>query len=507
MCWHVYGLIYRSERNYNEAIKAYKQALRIDTQNIQILKDLALLQIQMRDIQGFSKTQHTILELKPNLKQHWIGFALSKHLLNDHRGAVNVIDIFLGTLDPSSNSPDLSRNYETSELALYKNQILAEIPNNFQEALDHLEQVKDLIVDETSRLERKGYYQLMLGHFEQAQSTYEELFHRGLTENYQIHSGYMCAVLNMGANVCDMVMSKTKQRQIGFGSRTLASLVQLTDEEKKVLLHAYTSILLEKYPKSVATKRILLTLYPIGGDDWVHAIEEYIQYNIIRGVPSLGEDLSAFYLLPAQSNGSTPVLMELTTDPSEIKQNECYQHFCRITNDYMSSLSASSTFSISSNIIQPPSTLLWVYYLRAILFEHAAEYKSALEVVEKCLEHTPTLVDVYELKARLLQKDGDIGAAVLCIDKGRELDLQDRYINNQTVKYMLQAGQEKEALDRMALFTRHESDPEQNIFDMQVSWYELELAACYERKKEFGKSLKKYGTYEFLSCNLSIYTY
>ena len=113
MCWHVYGLIYRSERNYNEAIKAYKQALRIYTQNIQILKDLALLQIQMRDFEGFAKTQHTILELKPNLKQHWIGFAIAKHLLNDHRGAVNVIDIFLGTLDPSSNSPDLSRNYET----------------------------------------------------------------------------------------------------------------------------------------------------------------------------------------------------------------------------------------------------------------------------------------------------------------------------------------------------------------------------------------------------------
>ena len=27
VCWHVYGLIHRSERNYNEAIKAYKQAL------------------------------------------------------------------------------------------------------------------------------------------------------------------------------------------------------------------------------------------------------------------------------------------------------------------------------------------------------------------------------------------------------------------------------------------------------------------------------------------------
>ena len=114
VCWHVYGLIYRSERNYNEAIKAYKQALRIDSENIQILKDLALLQIQMRDLGGFTKTQHTILELKPNLKANWVAFALGKHMSGDLKGAIEVIDIFLGTLE--EGSVDLQRNYETSEL-------------------------------------------------------------------------------------------------------------------------------------------------------------------------------------------------------------------------------------------------------------------------------------------------------------------------------------------------------------------------------------------------------
>jgi peptide alpha-N-acetyltransferase len=64
-----------------------------------------------------------------------------------------------------------------------------------------------------------------------------------------------------------------------------------------------------------------------------------------------------------------------------------------------------------------------------------------------------------------------------------------------TTKYLLQADKEDEALEKMALFTRHESDPEQNIFDMQVTWYELELAACYGRKKMFGKCLKKYSKF------------
>lgn len=38
-------LLYRSDRNYDEAIKCYKNALRLEKDNIQILRDLALLQV------------------------------------------------------------------------------------------------------------------------------------------------------------------------------------------------------------------------------------------------------------------------------------------------------------------------------------------------------------------------------------------------------------------------------------------------------------------------------
>ena len=45
-------LIYRADTNYDEAIKCYKNALRIDKENLTILKDLALLQVQMRSCSG-----------------------------------------------------------------------------------------------------------------------------------------------------------------------------------------------------------------------------------------------------------------------------------------------------------------------------------------------------------------------------------------------------------------------------------------------------------------------
>jgi peptide alpha-N-acetyltransferase len=53
ICWHVYGLLYRSDKNYEEATKCYRHALKYDKENIQVLRDFSFLQIQMRDYQGF----------------------------------------------------------------------------------------------------------------------------------------------------------------------------------------------------------------------------------------------------------------------------------------------------------------------------------------------------------------------------------------------------------------------------------------------------------------------
>ena len=156
----MYGLLHRSDHNYNEAIKAYKQALRIDAENLQILRDLSMLQIQMRDLSGFAITRNTLLTLKPNAKMNWMAFALARHLTGDLRGAVKVIDTYMGTL--TEGSSELGRCFESGELALYKNSILAELPDNFKEALDHLNVCEGIVVDRGAWLMKKAEYQLKL---------------------------------------------------------------------------------------------------------------------------------------------------------------------------------------------------------------------------------------------------------------------------------------------------------------------------------------------------------
>lgn len=64
ICWHVFGLVQRSEKKYDEAMKAYKQALRIEPENLQILRDLSLLQVQMRDLEGYRVSLWCFVEIR-----------------------------------------------------------------------------------------------------------------------------------------------------------------------------------------------------------------------------------------------------------------------------------------------------------------------------------------------------------------------------------------------------------------------------------------------------------
>ena len=478
VCWHVYGLLHRSDHDYNEAIKAYKQALRVDPNNLQILRDLSMLQIQMRDLEGFVVTRNTLLTLKPNAKINWMAFALARHMSGDLEGAVKVIDIYLGTL--TEGSTELERCFESSELALYKNSILSEIPNNHRAALEHLDACEAVTVDRGAWLLQRAEYQLKLKDYAAARQTVFDMLDRGMTENHTVHTMFMCTLLEADDAVCDEALQLR-------GTRTLATMMPLTDEQKQKIMDAYRTELAPKYPQSWAVQRIPTTL--LDGDELRKELDQRCRKGLRKGIPSLCSELRSF-LWTETANGR----YIRTEDPVDVRAHPRYAMFVDMVNGYVSSLEATSKFSVEDDDEeQPPTSLFWAWYLRAGLHELAGEYVDGIAVVDKCIEQTPSEVDAYELRARLLKASGNIEEAVMCLDKGRELDRQDRYINNLTTKFMLQAGMEEDALNRISMFTKHEGNPEQNLFDMQCSWYELELASCLANKGEWGRSLKKYG--------------
>jgi tetratricopeptide (TPR) repeat protein len=224
-------------------------------------------------------------------------------------------------------------------------------------------------------------------------------------------------------------------------------------------------------------------------------------------VPSLGSDLSALFIVDDGNKN-----FERAKDPVVLASHPVLLAITALADSYIEALKKDTPTFPGSDTEEPPSSLLWTLFLRAQLAESAGDYTKALALLDECLIHTPTAVDVYERKGRILKLSGDIQGAADILDVARDLDLADRYINNKTVKYMLRAGKNVLAEQRIGLFTRHEAAPTVNLFEMQCAWFELELADSYRRKGELGPAIKKYGAIEshfedFVDDQFDFHTY
>jgi tetratricopeptide (TPR) repeat protein len=119
-CWHIFGLLYRSDRNYDEARKCYLHALKHDKDNLNVTRDLALLQVQLRDTEGFEETRRQMLLMKPNVNNHWLGYAVAAHVNKNHQKALSVLKSFKET------AGDSMKRLEKSEILLYEATIMEE---------------------------------------------------------------------------------------------------------------------------------------------------------------------------------------------------------------------------------------------------------------------------------------------------------------------------------------------------------------------------------------------
>ncbi|GJM93902.1 hypothetical protein PR202_ga10496 [Eleusine coracana subsp. coracana] len=172
VCWHVYGLLYRSDREYREAIKCYRNALRIDPDNIEILRDLSLLQAQMRDLSGFVETRQQLLSLKPNHRMNWIGFAVAHHLNSNSSKAIEVLEAYEGTLE--DDYPPDNERYEHSEMLLYKISLFEEC-EMLDRALEEMQKKESKIVDKLSFKEQMASILFKLGRFDESEKIYRSL--------------------------------------------------------------------------------------------------------------------------------------------------------------------------------------------------------------------------------------------------------------------------------------------------------------------------------------------
>ncbi|XP_041015237.1 N-terminal acetyltransferase A complex auxiliary subunit NAA15-like [Juglans microcarpa x Juglans regia] len=436
VCWHVYGLLYRSDREYREAIKCYRNALRIDPDNIEILRDLSLLQAQMRDLTGFVETRQQLLSLKPNHRMNWIGFAVAHHLNSNASKAVEILEAYEGTLE-DDHPPDNER-CEHGEMLLYKISLLEEC-GFLERALAELHKKESKIVDKLDCKEQEVSLLLKLGRLEEGEKLLRALLFMN-PDNYRYYEGL--------------------QKCVGLYSENS----HFSPDEIDRLDALYKS-LGQQYQWSSAVKRIPLDF--LQGDRFQEAAENYIRPLVTKGVPSLFSDLSPLYDHPCKVDILEQLMLKL-------------EHSIRTTSQYPGRAEK-----------EPPSTLMWSLFLLAQHHDRRGHYDIALSKINEAIEHTPTVIDLYSAKSRILKHAGDLAAAAALADEARCMDLADRYINSDCVKRMLQADQVALAEKTAVLFTK-DGDQHNNLHDMQCMWYELASGESYFRQGDLGRALKKF---------------
>lgn len=506
ICWHVYGLLYRSERDYREAAKAYLNALRIDKDNQQILRDLALLQIQIRDYEGLEDTRRTLLTVRPNQRNNWIGFALSFHLLGNYATAVSVLDTYQETLKQSKEPED---RYEVSELLLYKNFILEE-SGHHAAALTHLEESGPKLVDRLAMRETRARLLAALGRYEEAA---EEL-HKLLLinpDNRIYHKGlHACAVRAKAASTPPMQngnaedhlpdqASSTANLHLPYGVKKLANLQQRilgptppirTDDDIACVLKVCNE-LTAKYPQSRTAQRLALSALPSGDHpEYLPRADAYVRSFLRKGVPSLFSDIKQDY-----SNSSKADAFGRLFEGYRASLQS--PEFGKLPNPLPMPKDASEALLpvLKGGDLdeEPPSTLLWVLHFLAQHYELLGKRDIALETIETAIEHTPTAIECYLVKASILRNCGDLIGAVEVADDGRNLDLADRYLNTQCSEYALEADMVSQGEAWVGLFTRDaDTGGVQALYDMQCMWFELGAAESHLRQGQLAKALKKF---------------
>ncbi|GAV52219.1 hypothetical protein ZYGR_0AG02100 [Zygosaccharomyces rouxii] len=130
-----------------------------------------------------------------------------------------------------------------------------------------------------------------------------------------------------------------------------------------------------------------------------------------------------------------------------------------------------------------PISYVWTCYYLAQHYLYVKDFSKAEYFIDKAIESTPTLVEFYILKGRILKAMGKLDEATEWLEEGRKLDLQDRFINTKTVKYLLRANNVDKAVETVSLFTKND-DSVNGVKDLhlvEASWFIVEQAEAYYR--------------------------
>ena len=256
----------------------------------------------------------------------------------------------------------------------------------------------------------------------------------------------------------------------------LETALETTNKSPEIRFKLYQK-LSKFYPRSDPPKFLPLTFLPSDNVLFEKAARDYIIPQLLRGVPATFVNVKPLY----QNAKKLDVIESIVLDFYE-------NDVPKLTN---------------------PTIKVWTNYYLAQHYLRKNDLPQALAHIDSAIKHSPTLVELYIVKARIIKHQGDLVKASEVMNEGRLLDLQDRFINSKATKYLLRANKVDEAIDCISLFTKLDEEAINGCKDlhtMQVNWVMVESAEAYARiYHDYQKQLANAEDNEELAENVEIY--
>ena len=123
---------------------------------------------------------------------------------------------------------------------------------------------------------------------------------------------------------------------------------------------------------------------------------------------------------------------------------------------------------------------MWLLYAISQHHLFKREIEKAFTFVNRAIEHTPTLLELYTLKGKICEKAGNSQRAAELFEEARQLDKADRAINAISAIYQAKNDDVFNAERIMNMFL-DECGYKVTVHDNQTMWFEVAIASAGKR--------------------------
>lgn len=134
---------------------------------------------------------------------------------------------------------------------------------------------------------------------------------------------------------------------------------------------------------------------------------------------------------------------------------------------------------------------LWLLYFISNHYLFKRDVANALKYVNMAIEHTPTLLDLYTLKGKIMREAGDRTMAAKLHEEARVLDQADRALNAIAAIYAVKAGNIQQGYDTIGIFFK-DLGYDSNVHDNQCLWFEQTCGTHEYKLGNYCKALKEF---------------